>query len=89
MEDQKNRDNFPDVPEEELILRRLLWLHHGCPSEFLYGDDGELQCSNHKHGMKGVLFPSEAPDFRRDPAALLEWKLMNEEAKKFIPCPKY
>jgi len=88
MEDLKNRDNFPDVPKEELILRRLLWLHHGCPSEYLYGDDGELQCSNPKHGtVEGVLWPMEAPDFRRDSAKLLEWKLMNREGKKIIPRP--
>jgi len=88
MEQLKDRDSFPDIPKEELILRRLLWLHHGCPSEYLYGDDGELQCSNPKHGIGGFLFPTEAPDFRRDSVYLLEWKLMNEEAKKFMPCPK-
>ncbi|HDZ26528.1 hypothetical protein LCGC14_0669490 [marine sediment metagenome] len=31
---------------ENKILRRLLWLRHGCPSNALYGDDGELQCHN-------------------------------------------
>lgn len=30
---------------EELTLRRLLWLRHGCPFEALYGDDGEMQCN--------------------------------------------
>lgn len=29
---------------EELILRRLLWIRHGCNPAALYGDDGELQC---------------------------------------------
>lgn len=29
---------------DELLLRRLLWLRHGCPSHALYGDDGEMQC---------------------------------------------
>ncbi len=29
---------------EELILRRMLWLRHGCNPAALYGDDGELQC---------------------------------------------
>lgn len=28
---------------EELELRKLLWLRHGCSG--LYGDDGEMQCS--------------------------------------------
>lgn len=27
-------------------IRRLLWLRHGCPLSVLYGDDGEMQCSN-------------------------------------------
>lgn len=27
-------------------LRTLLWLRHGCLPSALYGDDGELQCSN-------------------------------------------
>lgn len=26
-------------------LRHLLWLRHGCPTDALYGDDGELQCA--------------------------------------------
>ena len=29
---------------DERILRRLLWLRHGCPTGVLYGDDGEMQC---------------------------------------------
>ncbi len=28
---------------ENDILRRLLWLNHGCTH--LYGDDGEMQCN--------------------------------------------
>ena len=30
---------------DEHVLRRLLWLRHGCPGHALYGDDGEFQCS--------------------------------------------
>ena len=30
----------------EQILRKLLWLRHGCPFPALYGDDGEMQCGN-------------------------------------------
>jgi hypothetical protein len=33
------------MTENEIILRRLLWIRHGCPSEALYGDDGEMQCA--------------------------------------------
>jgi hypothetical protein len=29
----------------EHTLRKLLWLHHGCPRHALYGDDGEMQCA--------------------------------------------
>ena len=32
------------MPSSELILRRLLWLAYGCLT--LYGDDGEMQCSD-------------------------------------------
>ena len=30
---------------EELVLRQLLWLRHGCSGRVLYGDDGEMQCN--------------------------------------------
>jgi hypothetical protein len=30
--------------EDEMILRKLLWIRHGCDISALYGDDGELQC---------------------------------------------
>lgn len=33
-----------ELLEENLLARKLLWLHHGCPSSALYGDDGEMQC---------------------------------------------
>lgn len=29
---------------ENLQLRKLLWLNHGCNITALYGDDGEMQC---------------------------------------------
>lgn len=28
----------------EMILRRMVWLSHGCDPIALYGDDGEMQC---------------------------------------------
>ena len=31
---------------EEQLLRKLLWVRHGCPFPALYGDDGEMQCHN-------------------------------------------
>ncbi len=45
---------------EERILRRLLWLRHGCDPRGLYGDDGEMQC----HECM--------TDFKRMPAAMIE-----------------
>lgn len=30
------------MSDDELTLRRMLWLRHGCLG--LYGDDGEMQC---------------------------------------------
>lgn len=29
----------------DMLLRKLLWLRHGCPSEYLYGDDGKMDCN--------------------------------------------
>ena len=78
-----------ELRDENLILRRLLWEHHGCPSQCLYGDDGELQCSNPKHSSYApVMLPLDAIDFRRDSAQLLEWKLGNELCKRIVPRPE-
>lgn len=82
--ERAKRDAFPDIPKEELKLRELLWLHHGCSSEYLYGDDGELQCSHPKHRP---FIPWDFLDLRRDSANLIEWKLMNEEGQKMTPRP--
>lgn len=40
---------------DEMILRKLLWLRHGC--EGLYGDDGEMQC-----GVCGIDFKRDTPN---------------------------
>lgn len=32
------------LDEENKLLRRHLWLTHGCNIKHLYGDDGEMQC---------------------------------------------
>lgn len=40
-------------------LRKWLWLNHGCPIAALYGDDGEMQCGNHRHPLVW--------DFQRQP----------------------
>jgi len=44
--------------EENMTLRKLLWLNHG--HENLYGDDGEMQC------------PICMLDFKRDSVAKIE-----------------
>ncbi len=33
-----------NINEENMALRKLLWLNHGCGFGALYGDDGEMQC---------------------------------------------
>jgi len=33
------------MSESELLLRKLLWIRHGCEFGHLYGDDGEMQCN--------------------------------------------
>lgn len=33
----------PAWSAEEMLLRKMLWLRHGCDG--LYGDDGEMQCA--------------------------------------------
>lgn len=35
-----------DEMTDEMKLRQLLWLRHGCSGPALYGDDGEMQCNN-------------------------------------------
>ena len=31
---------------ENMLLRKMLWLRHGCNIAGLYGDDGEMQCNH-------------------------------------------
>ncbi len=42
----KKRPKYFDIIDNEMVLRKLLWLRHGCPIHILYGDDGEMQCGN-------------------------------------------
>lgn len=72
---------FPETPKSELILRELLWFHHGCSNPCLYGDDGEMQCNSESHIEVWFI------DFRRDSPALLQWKLRNREYRKMVPRP--
>lgn len=54
---------------ENKILRKLLWMRHGCPFSALYGDDGEMQCGNCRI------------DFKNQPAKIIEetFRRMGEE----------
>ena len=63
------------MTEEELLLRRLLWLRHGCDLLALYGDDGEMQCA-----LCQI-------DFKRDPAMMIltRFTLMGLEQLKQVP----
>lgn len=56
---------------ENFILRRLLWLRHGCPFPALYGDDGEMQCN--------VCML----DFKRDSAQKIEGKFQEIGLQKY------
>ena len=63
------------MTQEELKLRELLWLHHGCESPYFYGDDGEMQCNN---------IPKHIIDFRRDSADDIELKLCSPEMRRVL-----
>jgi hypothetical protein len=54
------------MESNEQILRRLLWLRHGCPKEDLYGGDGDMICNN-------CLL-----DFNHDPLIFIEQSLMRQ-----------
>ena len=55
---------------ENKIFRKLLWIRHGCPTECLYGDDGELQCNC-------CLI-----DFKRDLAEEIQQRFFDINVKK-------
>jgi hypothetical protein len=38
------KDTEQREPDGEQLLRKMLWLSHGCPVTALYGDDGEMFC---------------------------------------------
>ena len=55
----------PDLLKDTMILRKLLWLRHGCSFFDLYRDDGEMQC------CKCFI------DFKRDSVELIKRKFMH------------
>ena len=64
------------MDSNEMILRKLLWLRHGCPSHVLYGDDGELQCS------------ACMIDFLRDSAEQIEKRFFEIGMKEYMKSQK-
>lgn len=55
--------------QDELILRELLWLNHG--HQGLYGDDGEMQCSDCGIDFKRLLAAEIRDAFRSRTLAAL------------------
>ena len=56
--------------EENLSLRRLLWLYHG--HQGLYGDDGEMQCAQCRL------------DYKRDDIETIEKHFNDLELKRML-----
>ena len=54
----------PLSEQEEMFLRQMLWLSHGCPFPALYGDDGEMQCNSCMIDFKRME-PSEILSIRK------------------------
>ncbi len=53
----------PLSQEQEMILREMVWLNHGCSSGALYGDDGEMQCNKCMIDFKRMA-PSQIMEIR-------------------------
>lgn len=39
---QQIRDDVQSLLTDDSLLRKLLWLNHGCGFSGIYGDDGEM-----------------------------------------------
>lgn len=71
-----------EIPER--LLRVEWWLHHGCPSVALYGDDGELQCSACMTDFKRTPFAElrQVVSERRLQAAAAEQDVLAEARRQ-------
>ena len=58
------------MEEDVVILRKFMWVNHGCSPHALYGDDGEMQCGN-------CLL-----DFKRMPIKELNKSIVKERIKR-------
>lgn len=63
---------YEDAMANECKLREMLWLSHGCGFAYLYGDDGEMQCSNCM------------TDFKRDSILAIETKFRQRGEEQVI-----
>lgn len=72
VESHQLRELLRETRAAETLLRKLLWIRHGCEFSALYGDDGEMQC--HRCRL----------DFRRMAPAEIEarWRATGEAALK-------
>lgn len=59
----RHEQQLQQLQDENQQLRKFAWLAHGCGITSLYGDDGEMQCSDCKL------------DFKRDPIDTIFAKL--------------
>lgn len=65
--------------KQEMILRKLLWINHGCSFPALYGDDGEMQC--HTCGVDFKRFTPEQIEERFEKIIEARLKLPEVKAK--------
>lgn len=61
---------------DNLTLRRLVWISHGCFS--LYGDDGEMSCGTSEHGCC---------DFKREPVDRIEAHIVSRGFRELAKGP--
>jgi len=74
-------DHVTIMPSDEMMLRRLLWAKHG-HGQYLYGDDGELQCKYCGIDFKRNSVSEIVGMFATtDMDALLDWARKEKEEK--------
>ena len=63
--------------QEIQTLRKMLWFSHGHPSYALYGDDGEMQCSQ-------CMAEYGFWDWKRTDIDEIEYKIAQANLKKML-----
>ncbi len=66
-----------DLAQEARILRRLLWLRHGCDILALYADDGQMWCS--RCGIDFKTWTATAIDERFKAMSEARWNKCHHE----------